>query len=504
MMATIVKKNNRSQDAIRKSLGLSSGPGANTVYQQSQTPVRATSGGLAAPKGWYNESPGLSGIKSAASTLKTNVSNALGAVPANVKKSVRDYKGISSKSASNSPASGFQRAPAPSYEAFEYDDWNAPKFRTSELTNNYLNKMQEAENAKPDAFQSRYEGAIQNILDGILNKKAFDINTDPNYQALYNQYAQRYQAQADRGMRDTMGAMQAATGGYGSTAATAAAGQAYDRAMEGLNDNNIALMQLAYQMDQADNADRYNQLGAVTGLDNSDYARYRDTVGDWQTDRNYFANQYQNMYGNDWQKYAFDTQLDWDKYQFQTGLDFQNHQNEQNRNWDQYTFGTNMDWNQYADAQNRAWQEKEFEYQQGRDAKSDYDAAFNRALSLAQSGMGIPATYGDQLEPETLDRLNALAAQVQAQQALAAAGGSGGGGGRSGRTGKSGNSNGTGKGGYENYTVTNWNDDSQVAVPGFGRMTWEELKKHVKDDGSGDIEQIYNADKNTITYRKKR
>ena len=182
--------------------------------------------------------------------------------------------------------------------------------------------------------------------------------------------------------------MQAATGGYGSTAATAAAGQAYDRAMEGLNDNNIALMQLAYQMDQANNADRYNQLGAVTGLDNSDYARYRDTVGDWQTDRNYFANQYQNMYGNDWQKYAFDTQLDWDKYQFQTGLDFQNHQNEQNRNWDQYTFGTNMDWNQYADAANRAWQEKEFEYQQGRDAKSDYDSAFNRALSLAQSGMG--------------------------------------------------------------------------------------------------------------------
>ena len=508
MMATIVKKNNRSQDAIRKSLGLSSGPGANTVYQQSQTPVRATSGGLAAPAGWYNTSNGLSGIRNAVSDIKTNVANKLGSTlggaVTNVKNTVNDYKGISTKSTSNSPATEFQRAPAPSYEAFEYDDWNAPKFRTSELTNNYLNKMQEAENAKPDAFQSRYEGAIQNILDGILNKKAFDINTDPNYQALYNQYAQRYQAQADRGMRDTMGAMQAATGGYGSTAATAAAGQAYDRAMEGLNDNNIALMQLAYQMGQADNADRYNQLGAVTGLDNSDYARYRDTVGDWQTDRNYFANQYQNMYGNDWQKYAFDTQLDWDKYQYQTGLDFQNHQNEQNRNWDQYTFGTNMDWNQYADAQNRAWQEKEFEYQQGRDAKSDYDAAFNRALSLAQSGMGIPATYGDQLEPETLDRLNALAAQVQAQQALAAAGGSGGGGGRSGRTGKSGNSNGTGKGGYENYTVTNWNDDSQVAVPGFGRMTWEELKKHVKDDGSGDIEQIYNADKNTITYRKKR
>lgn len=447
-MATVVKRNNRSQDAIRKSLGLSSNPGANTVYQQSQTPVRATSGGLAAPAGWYNESPGMSGIRNAASALKTrigtNMNNALGGAVTNVKNTVNDYKGISTKSTSNSPATEFQRAPAPSYEAFDYDDWDAPEFRTSALTNNYLNKMQQAENAKPDAFQSRYEGTIQTILDGILNKsqKPFDMNTDANYQALYNQYAQQYQNQANRGMRDTMGAMQAATGGYGSTAATAAAGQAYDRAMEGLNSNNIALMQLAYQMNQADKADRYNQLGAVTGLDNTDYARYRDTVGDWQTDRNYFANQYQNMYGNDWQKYAFDTQLDWDKYQYQTGLDFQNHQNEQNRAWDQYTFGTNMDWNQYADAANRAWQEKEFEYQQGRDAKSDYDSAFNRALSLAQSGLGIPAAYGNQLEPETLQQLNALAAQVQAQKALAMAGG-GSGGGRSGRSGNGNGNNGT-------------------------------------------------------------
>ena len=100
-MATIVKRNNRSQDAIRKNLGLStgsSGPGANTVYKQSQTPVRATSGGLSAPKGWYNESsgPGLSGIKNAVTGLKTNIGGALGNTMPNVKKTVNDYKGISS------------------------------------------------------------------------------------------------------------------------------------------------------------------------------------------------------------------------------------------------------------------------------------------------------------------------------------------------------------------------------------------------------------------------
>lgn len=459
-MATIVKRNNRSQDAIRKNLGLSTGsagPGANTVYKQSQTPVRATSGGLAAPKGWYNESngPGLSGIKNAVTGLKSNIGGALGNTMPNVKKTVNDYKGISSANLSDSPG-GFQRQAAPQYEDFEYDDWDAPSFRTSALTNDYLRKMQETENAKPADFQSRYEGTIQTILDGILSngQKPFDINTDANYQALYNQYAQQYQNQANRGMRDTMGAMQAATGGYGSTAATAAAGQAYDQAMEAMNDRNLQLMQLAYQMRGDEQAERYNQLGAVTGLDNTDYARYRDAVGDWQLDRNYFADQYQRMYGNDWQKYAFDTQLDWDKYQYQTGLDWQNHQAAQNRAWDDYTFGTNMDWNQYADALNRDWQQKEFEYQQGRDVKSDYDAAFNRALSLAQSGMGIPANYGNQLEPETLQQLNALAAQVQAEKALAAAGGSGGGGGRRG-----GRSGGSSSSGGSKMTLDQFNQD---------------------------------------------
>ena len=532
-MATILKRNNRSQDEIRNGLSSNSGPGANTVYQQSQVPVHPTSGGLAAPKGWYNESPGLSGIRNAVTGLKSNIAGNLTNKLTDVKKTVSDYKGIGSSGLSEGPG-GFQRAAAPQYEDFVrddapeysdfwYRDWQRPEYQTSELTQEYLKKMQDAEAAKPKDFESRYEGAIQSILDGILNngQKPFDINTDANYQTLYNQYAQQYQNQANRGMRDTMGAMQAATGGYGSTAATAAAGQAYDRTMEAMNDRNLQLMQLAYQMHGDEQAERYNQLGAVTGLDNTDYARYRDAVGDWQLDRNYFADQYQRMYGNDWQKYAFDTQLDWDKYQFQTNLDwqnhqaaqqrewddytfgtnldFQNHQAAQNRAWDDYTFGTNMDWNQYADAANRAWQEKEFEYQQGRDAKSDYDAAFNRALSLAQSGMGIPATYGDQLEPETLQQLNALAAQVQAQKALAAVGGSGGGGGRGGRGGRSGGSGGSGS--YDQATVTNWNDDSQIAVTGYGRMTWEELRDHVK---KGDITESYNKEKNTYTYRKKR
>lgn len=404
----VVARNKRSQEEIYKSLGL-------------KYPGQSSSGG----NQMIDTTPGIVGSRASAASGNQMIDDTPGYVGArNPVPSASDIQGMPSNPISfNSPsAAGAQRVAtvgkAPGayntinqggsasevgarYNPFD-ETFQRRGFSTSGDTDEYYDLMREAEDNRPAAFKSRYEGTIQTILDGILNgnQQKFDINNDANYQALYDLYSQRYQANADRAMRDTIGAMQAATGGYGSTAATAAAGQAYDRAMEGLNDRNMELMQMAYQMYGDENADRYRQLGAVTGLDDTDYARYRDTVGDWQADRNYYANQYQNFFGNDYNQYQFDV---------------------------------GMDWNEYQDRANRAWQEFEYgdqrDYQRERDAKADYDAAFNRALSLAQSGMGIPSTYGSQLEPETLQQLNALAAQVQAEKAAALAGGSGGGGG---------------------------------------------------------------------------
>ena len=424
----VIARNKRSQEEIYNSLGLkypgasSSGPSRSSSkqnrmidptpgYVTARNPVPSASQVQGMPK---------NPISFSAPPAAANGSNG---VTVGARPEGGSGAGTGSNASYASYNSGFQRRQAPAYENFDYDEWERPEFRASDLTKGYLKRMQETEAAKPEAFESRYEGAIQNILDGIMGKKSFDITTDQNYRNLYNLYAQQYQANANRALRDNMGAMQAATGGYGSTAATAAAGQAYDRTMEGLNDRNMQLMQLAYQMYGDDTANRYNQLGAVTGLDNTDYARYRDTVGDWQTDRNYFADQYQRMYGNDWQKYAFDTQMDFDNYQYATNLDFQNHQNAQNRLWDDYTFGTQMDWNQYTDSADR-------EYQKGRDQLSDYDSAFDKAYKLAAAGQSIPGAYANKLEPETVASLQALAQQVLAEKAAKGSGGSGGGRGR--------------------------------------------------------------------------
>ena len=83
-----------------------------------------------------------------------------------------------------------------------------------------------------------------------------------------------------------MGQAQAASGGYGSTYAQQVGQQAYDQTMSGLNDKVLDFRDRAYQTYLNNQSHRYNQLNAFQTQDNTDYGRYRDTVADWQADRN--------------------------------------------------------------------------------------------------------------------------------------------------------------------------------------------------------------------------
>ena len=420
-----------------------------------------------------------------------------------------------------------------------YEEYERPDFVASALTNSYLQKMQDTEGAKPgdytpsalatgyqqqmkeyegkepDEFSSRYEGAIQSILDGILNTKPFDLKSDTNYNLLYDQMREAYMNAGNKAMRDAMGAMQAQTGGYGSTAAAAAGSQAYDNYLQGMNDQNSVLAQLAYQMYGDQIADRYNQLGAVEGLDNtdyqrwlqdynnwannrqyyanqnwnadqSDYGKYRDTVNDWLSDRQYYANQYQNMYGNDWNEYQFGAQMDYDKWKYLDDKDWQQYQYDTNMDWNQYALDTQMDWDEYQYDNNLA-------YQMSRDALSDYDDAYNQAYKLAAAGQSIPARYSSFLEPETLAQLQGLAAQMQAAQA----GGSSSGG--------SSRRSGSSKQSVEEV-ITNRNGDGWVYVDGIGRITDAELEKYVDKGLIQESTKTVKGDSGNViqhTYTKK-
>lgn len=192
---------------------------------------------------------------------------------------------------------------------YTYDD-----FATSPDTDRYKRKLTSLEANRPDDFSSRYERAIQGVLSGILNRKPFDINNDVNYDMLYNNYKQRYETEADKAMRDSMASANAATGGYGSSYGQAVGQQQYDSTMQGLNDQNLTLMQLAYQMYGDERDDNYKKIGTLTDLDAIDYGRYRDDMSDYFTDRDYYAGQYDNSYGRDFNKWSVDRDFDYGTY----------------------------------------------------------------------------------------------------------------------------------------------------------------------------------------------
>ena len=262
-------------------------------------------------------------------------------------------------------------------------------FKPTELTNHYKQTMLDTDEDEPGPYNSMYQDTINSILDTINNRQPFDVNNDANYQKLYNQQKERYQAAADRSMRDTMAAANVATGGYGSTYGQAVAQQAYDRTMEGLNDQNVNLLNLARQIYNDETANNYNKLAAYQGQDNTMYGRYRDDVADWQNNRAYNASQYWNSFQND--RSAYDTDRS-------------------------FAYGMDKDEMDRDDAL--------------------YKDALNTAMSMAQNGLQVPSYVTDRIDQynkkyglsgDAASSLAGLAAQVQALQAAKKSSGGGGG-----------------------------------------------------------------------------
>ena len=185
-------------------------------------------------------------------------------------------------------------------------------YSESEYVDARREQLKNVEGERPDPFKSKYEAQISSLLDGIYGEKKFSYTgKDLQNDDLYKMYAQRYTDSARRAMQDTMANAQAQSGGYGSTYAQQVGQQAYDTTMGGLNDKALEFRDKAYQMYRDDRANRYNQLQAFQGQDNTDYSRYRDTVSDWMNDRNYYLNALNGEMANDLNVYNANTSNYW-------------------------------------------------------------------------------------------------------------------------------------------------------------------------------------------------
>lgn len=191
--------------------------------------------------------------------------------------------------------------PASSY----LTDYTYSRFQKSDRTQDYADRLDELENNRPDEYNSKYQGTIDSIIDSILIRE--DFKTDDVYESdLYKNYRDQYIQQGQKAMRDTMGAAQAATGGYGSTYASAVGQQAYDSYMSQLSDKSLDIYDRVYQQYLNEGQELYNRLNMVNNQDNIDYGRYRDTVSDYYNDLNYYAGRYDSSYNQDFGEYQTD------------------------------------------------------------------------------------------------------------------------------------------------------------------------------------------------------
>lgn len=140
---------------------------------------------------------------------------------------------------------------------------------------------------KPSDYSSQYLPQMDAIMQKYGSQAPFnyDINGDMLYQQMKDQYIRNGQ----RAMMDAQGQASAMTGGYGSTYAQGVGQQQYNQYLEALNNNIPALYDRQYQQYRDQRGDLLNQFNMAGTLENTNYGRYRDTVGDWkdETSRTY-------------------------------------------------------------------------------------------------------------------------------------------------------------------------------------------------------------------------
>lgn len=134
-------------------------------------------------------------------------------------------------------------------------------------------------------YTSGYQNEIKEMTAQIKEREPFSYapETDPTYQ----QYKEQYTRSGEQAMEDTLGQVSARTGGYASSYAGSAAQQSYNSYMSALNDKIPELRQLAYQMYRNEGDALRADLNMLLSLEQGDYMKYQNELGQYNTDREF-------------------------------------------------------------------------------------------------------------------------------------------------------------------------------------------------------------------------
>lgn len=174
------------------------------------------------------------------------------------------------------------------------------------------------------AYTDQYADQRAALLSEILNRPEFSWNkeNDPSWSA----YKKEYLREGDRATTNALAQASAASGGIPSSYALTAAGQAGDYYAAQLTDKIPELYQQAYERYLNEQNLKYSDLSALNAQEQLDYAKYQDQLAQYNTDRNFAYNDYQNQY-NMLQDYLANLQGQ-QQTEFNQGLTVQQYQDQ--------------------------------------------------------------------------------------------------------------------------------------------------------------------------------
>lgn len=175
-------------------------------------------------------------------------------------------------------------------------------YKESSQVQNAYNQLQNTLNNKPGAFTSSYQDQLNEIYNRIMNREEFNFNMNEN--SLYQQLKNQYSVLGKQAMQDTMGQAAAMTGGYGSSYAQTAGQQTYQNYLQELNSQLPDLYSMELQRYQQEGENMQNQYALSRDMYDTEYGQYRDSVSDWQADRDYYSGLYQDERNFDYGKYS--------------------------------------------------------------------------------------------------------------------------------------------------------------------------------------------------------
>ena len=289
------------------------------------------------------------------------------------------------------------------YKDFDYDNFTYDDYKESQAVTDAGNALNTHLANKPSEYQSQWQTQLDELMKSIMNRDKFSYNF--NEDALYQQYKDKFIQQGKMAMGDAIGQASAMTGGYGNSYAQSVGQQAYQAQLQNLNDVIPELYQMALDKYNMEGQDLYNQYGMVMDRENLDYSRYRDTVSDYLTERDYLAGRYDSERDYDYSKYVDDRNFDYGKYSDDRSLAY-----------DKYSTDKSLAYQEYRNAIDDAFAREQFDYQKERDRITDqqwqkqYDALYgdkktttstsnNSTVKQSSNPSDISPSLGSDVDP---------------------------------------------------------------------------------------------------------